>query len=257
MKKYFIIPIALIVFLGIGKSFAQSRVDIGIKGGLSIPNLTSGNSSNPINSGFGSRLGADVGIQAEMYFSKHFSIQPGLEYSQQGGKKNGNQAFTVPDNMISQFPAGEVPPYLYANYKSEAKINYLMLPILAKYRFDIGSHWGAYAAAGPFASLLLSAKNVTSGSSIIYLDPKHTQPITATPQSFDNTENIKSDLHSFNAGISGHLGLNYLLPRGSVFIEAGGNYGLIDIQKGNANGKNKTGAAIFNIGYQFTVCKHS
>jgi len=46
------------------QSSAQGAIDIGIKGGLSIPELTSGNSSNPINSGYNSRLGIDLAIQA-------------------------------------------------------------------------------------------------------------------------------------------------------------------------------------------------
>ncbi|MBC7934488.1 MAG: PorT family protein [Rhizobacter sp.] len=256
MKKYFLLPVVTIMLLGINKSFAQSKVDIGIKGGLSIPNLTSGSSASPINNGYNSRLGFDAALQAEFHLSKHFSLQPELEYSQQGGKKDGNQAFAVPDDMVAQFPAGQVPPYLYADYNSVAKINYLMLPILAKYRFDIGKHWGAYAAAGPFVSLVSSAKNVTSGSSNIYLDEQQTEPVTTDPQSFDNTEKIKSDLHSFNTGVSGHLGINYKLPKGSIFVEGGGNYGLVDIQKDGTNGKNKTGAAVVNLGYQFSLCKH-
>jgi len=255
MKKYLILPAVTIMLLSVSNSFAQS-IDVGIKGGLSVPNLTSGSSATPINSGFSSRLGVDAAVQAEFHLTKHFSIQPELEYSEQGGKKNGIQAFTVPDNMVSQFPAGEVPQYLYANYNSVAKINYLMLPVLAKYRFDINKHWGAYVAAGPFVSMVLSAKNVSSGSSNIYLDDQQTQPVTSDAQSFDNTENIKSDLHSFNTGISGNLGINYKLPKGSIFVEGGGNYGLVDIQKDGANGKNKTGAAVFSLGYQFSLCKN-
>jgi hypothetical protein len=246
----------LLVSLFIGATVnAQQAVDIGFKAGLSIPNLTSGSTANPINSGYGSRFGPDASVQVEVHISKHFSIQPQVEYSSQGGKKDGVQAFAVPADMVPLFPPGEVPPYLYASYKSEAKINYLMLPILAKYRFDLGKRLGAYAAVGPFASLVLTAKNITSGTSNIYLDEQETQPLTPEPQPFDNKEKIKDELHPFNAGISGHVGVDYQMARGSVFIEGGGNYGLIDIQKGDANGKNKTGAAVINLGYQFRICQ--
>ena len=253
MKNYILISVLPVMVLSANLSFAQTPVDIGLKAGLSIPNLTSGNSANPVNSGYNSRLGADAAVHAEFHLSKHFSIEPGLEYSEQGGKKDGVQAFAVPADMVEQFPAGEVPPYLYANYKSEVKINYLMLPILAKYRFDLRKHWDAYAAGGPFASLALSAKDVTNGSSITYLDKQQTQPVSSETHSFDNTENIRKDLHHFDAGISGHLGIDYKLANGSLFIEGGGNYGLIDIQKDGTNGKNKTGAAVINLGYQFRL----
>ena len=206
--------LAFTILIGrVNMTLAQMPVDIGIKGGLSMPKLSSGSSTDPINSGYGSRLGTDDAIFAEFHFSKHFSIQPQLEYSSQGGKKDGNQTFTVPPEMVQLFPQDEVPKYLYANYKSVARINYLMLPVLAKYRFDMGQHWGGYVDGGPFVSLLLSAKNKTSGSSIVYSDPQQTQAVSTDVHSFDNTENIRNDLHKANAGISGQVGIDYRLAK--------------------------------------------
>lgn len=253
MKNYILLLLLSILIFKTTISFAQVRIDIGVKAGISIPNLTSGSSANPINSGYGSRLDADAAVHIEYYFSNHFSIQPQLEYSSQGGKKNGNQAFTVPTEMEQLFPPDQIPPYLYANYKSTAKMNYLMLPILVKYRFTIARHWGGYIAAGPFVSFLLSAKNVTNGTSEIYLDDQHSQPLPTGSQSFDNTENVRNDLHKFNAGINGHIGIDYKLARGNLFIEGGGNYGFVSIQKNETNGKNRTGAGIVVIGYQFRL----
>jgi len=253
MKKKYILVLIVVTILGTPNMLAQKKMDLGIKGGLSIPNLTTGSTANPVNSGFGSRLGADFAVHAEFHLSRHFSLQPQLQYSQQGGRKNGSQAFAVPPGMAAMFPPGEVPPYLYADYKSVAKINYLMLSALAKYRIPLGGSFTGYVAAGPFVSLVLSAKNITSGSSIIYLDAQQTTPLVSTPQSFDNTENIKSDLRPVNAGINGHVGISYRLGMGAVFIEGGGNYGLITIQQNDANGKNNTGAATVSLGYQFTL----
>jgi len=251
-KKYFL-ALIVVTILGTQNMLAQKRIDIGIKGGLSIPNLTTGSTANPVNSGYGSRLGADFAMHAEFHLSKHFSFQPQLQYSQQGGRKDGNQAFVVPPGMAAMFPPGEVPPYLYADYKSVARINYLMLSTLAKYRLPLGRSFTGYVAAGPFVSIVLSAKNISSGSSIIYLDAQQTTPLVPTPQSVDNTENIKSDLRPVNAGINGHAGISYQLRMGAVFIEGGGNYGLITIQQNEANGKNNTGAATVSLGYQFML----
>lgn len=250
MKK--VLFISMIV-LSANMILAQTRPSLGFKAGLSIPNLTSGSSTNPVSSGYGSRLDIDAAVHIEFPFCDRFSIQPQLEYSSQGGKKNGTQAFTVPDEMLLLFPSGQAPAYLYADYKSEAKMNYLMLPVLAKYRIKWKSKWSVYLAGGPFISYLLNAKNITRGSSRVYLDYDKTEPVTAQPQSFSNKDNITSDLHRFNTGISGHFGIDYKLGGGSLFLEAGGNYGLIDIQKGTANGKNKTGAAVVDLGYQFRL----
>jgi hypothetical protein len=131
-----------------------------------------------------------------------------------------------------------------------------MLPVLAKYRFAIARNLGGYIAAGPFAGLLLSAKNITSGSGKIFLDNHLSQPISPAEQSFDNNSNIKSDLHSFNAGISGNAGIYCKAGRGRLFLEGGGNYGFFNIQKINANGKNKTGAAVVTAGYEFPLRSH-
>jgi hypothetical protein len=254
MKKVLLLvatSLALLLVPG-RKGFAQGRFNFGVKGGLSVPNLTSG-SSSPISSGYGSRLDADAAIQAGFNLTKRFSIEAQLEYSSQGGKKNGTQAFVVPAEMVQLFPEGQVPDYLYATYKSEARMNYLVLPVLAKYRFDLKKRFGAYIATGPFISYLLSARNITKGSSLIYLNKEETQSVTPQPQSFDSKDNIRDELHHFNTGVSGHVGIDYKLSKGSIFIEAGGNYGLINIQKNQVDGKNKTGAFVLNLGYQFRL----
>ncbi|PUZ22612.1 hypothetical protein DCC81_19450 [Chitinophaga parva] len=243
----------LLLLLALTPALAQTHIDLGIKGGISIPNLHAGNSDNPINTGYSSRVGPDFGVHAEFHLTRHFSLQPQLEYSAQGGKKNGAQAFTPTAEQASQFPSGQVPQYLYANYKSEAKFNYLMVPILAKYGLDLSEHWRFYVGAGPFVSFLLNAKNVTSGSSMIYTDPAHTQPITPAPVSFDHTENIKDELKKTNVGIAGHVGFAYSFGRSSIFVEGGGNYGFIKIQRGETNGNNNTGAGNVDIGYAFRL----
>ena len=242
----------LMLFLATG-SYAQKKIDLGLKGGVSIPNLTGGNTENPISTGYGSRLDFDGAIHVEFYLNDHFSLQPQLEYSSQGGQKDGWQAFAMPENLLPYFPPGHVPVYLYADYKSEARINYLMLPLLAKYYFNSRPRYSVYLAVGPFASVLLNAKDITRGSSAIYLDPQHTQPLVTEAQSFNHTEIVTNDLHRFNVGISGHVGIRYRVDGGSLFIEGGGNYGLIDIQKNSVNGKNKTGAATILVGYQFSL----
>ena len=109
--------------------------------------------------------------------------------------------------------------------------------------------------AGPFAGFLLSAHQVTSGSSNIYLDEAGQQQISPSPQSFDSTNNIKDQLNTFNFGISGNVGFAYHFGKNNIFIEGGGNYGFLNIQKGTANGKNQTGAGTVAIGYGYTFWK--
>lgn len=226
---------------------------LGVRGGISIPNLSAGGSEqNPLNTGYSSRFGPDAGIFAEFKFSNLFSIQPMVEYSSQGGKKNGLQALATPAELAAAFPPGQAPTYLYANYKSEAKLNYLAIPILAKFGWNFKhAPLRVYVDAGPFVSFLVSAKQVTSGSSNLYSDEAGTQPVTPGPQSFKASTDIKDQLNTTNLGIEGNVGLAYILKNSDIFIEGGGNYGFLNIQKGTANGKNDTGAATATVGYSY------
>jgi hypothetical protein len=225
------------------------NVALGIQGGISIPDLSAGSAgSTPLSTGYSSRFGPDAGIYAQFKVSSLFSIQPGLEYSSQGGKKDGLQA--VPD------PNPQGPPYLYANYNSTAKLNYLMLPVLAKFGWDLGhSHWRFFVDAGPFLGYLVYAKQVTSGSSELYADMAETEPASPGPESFNATTDIKDQIHKANVGIEGNLGFAYKLKKSYIFISGGGNYGFINIQKVAADGSNDTGAATIVVGYSFWLGK--
>lgn len=257
MKKgysFFAILLTLFIYTKIN----AQNIDVGIRGGISIPNLSSGGSQkNPLNTGYSSRLGADIGIFADFKISKIFSLRPMVEYSSQGGKKDGLQAFPIPASYAAYFPPGMVPDYLYANFKSEAKLNYLMIPVLAKFgwKFNSSSPFGVYVDAGPFAGFLLSGKQVLSGSSRIYSDAGGQNALTQSPKSFDSTNNIKSQLNKVNFGVEANAGFTSQLGKGYIFLEGGFNYGFINIQKGTANGKNNTGAATVTFGYAFLLVK--
>jgi hypothetical protein len=229
---------------------AQAQnVAIGVEGGISIPNLTAGSSgSTPLSTGYSSRLGPDFGINAEFKVSGLFSIQPQLEYSSQGGKKDGFQAF----------PNTQPPPtYLYATFNSEARMNYLMLPVLAKFGWDFkGSPLRFFVDAGPFVSLLMSAHQVTSGTSEVYaIIDGQKEPASPGPEPFGKTTDIKDQLHGTNYGIEGNVGLAYRFKKSYLYIEAGGNYGFINIQTVAEDGSNNTGAATVVIGYSFWLGK--
>src|SRR5882724_4242128 len=145
------------------EGFAQ-LISVGVKGGISIPNLRSGG-SNPVSSGYQSGLGPNAAVFGEYSFSNLFSVELGLEYSAQGGRKHGKQALTVTPNIAALFYPYPAPPYLWTNFDADANLNYLMIPLLGKVGFDVGNHaaFRVFASAGPFAGFLLSAKTVTKG----------------------------------------------------------------------------------------------
>ncbi len=263
MKKHLLISAAFIILIGL-QTKAQDSVKhyVGIKAGLSIPNLTSGGSvQNELNSGYSSTVGPNFAAFYECLVSKKFSLSTQLEYSAQGGQKNGFQALPTPPELEPYFTAQQrpVPDVVYADFDSKAKIDYLMLSELAKFimPFNSKSPFSFYLEAGPFAGLLVSAHQVTSGSSDIYADKGKQENITEItqqgPQSFDNTTDIKDDLHKGNFGIEGDAGFALKLQNSKIFIEGGGNYGFLNIQKGEANGKNHIGAGTVRAGYAFGI----
>lgn len=261
MKRRIYAP-ALLLFLSLSYiTVVNAQWEIGARGGISIPNLSAGGSNNnPLNTGYSSRFGPDFSLSGEYHLTPIFSLEARAEYSSQGGKKNGMQALATPDQIVELYlsQGATAPPYLYANYKSEAKLDYLLIPILAKFGWALGtsSSWRFYAEVGPYAGFLLSAKHVTSGNSDFYMDPAGTQPMPGGAHSFDATTNIKSQLHSANVGVDGNIGLAYALGatrRSTISVEAGGNYGFVNIQKGTANGKNNTGAAVATLGYSYRL----
>jgi hypothetical protein len=255
MKKHLTICLALIAFIFIqSKAQDLTRHYVGVKAGLSIPNLTaSGSEQNPLNTGYSSIVGPNFAAFYEFLISKKFSLSTQLEYSVQGGKKDGYQAFPMPAGYAAYFPPGEVPAYLYADYNSQANINYLMVSELAKFSFPFNSKspLSFYVEAGPFVGLLVSAKHTQSGSSIIYADDKMQQPLTPEPVSLDTSISIKDDLHEGNFGIEGDVGFAFQFQNSKIFIEGGGNYGFLNIQKGEANGKNNIGAGTIRVGYAY------
>jgi hypothetical protein len=108
-----------------------------------------------------------------------------------------------------------------------------------------------YADTGPFVAFLLHAQTVTAGSSNVYADKQQTIPLLPGPTSFDATENVKDSLHAANFGIEGNIGVAYMTSWGNIFLEGGGNYGFINIQKNKDDGQNNTGAATVRIGFSY------
>ena len=166
---------------------------LGIRGGISIPDLTAGSGNqNPLNSGYSSKLGPDAGVTAEYKISSLISIQTMIRYSSQGGKKNALQALTTPDHIVAMYPTGQSPLYLYANYNSKANLNYLMVPLLIKFGFNLKkSPFRIYTSEGLFVGYLINANQVTSGESQFYTDSSGQKALPGGLHSFNNTQQTK------------------------------------------------------------------
>ena len=242
------------VLLFSGTASAQP-IWLGVHGGLSIPDL-SGGGGNALSSNYTSRLAGNFGFQSDFGITKKFSIAVELNYAGQGGKRDGVQPITnLPAEFQSMVPAGD---YLYANFKNTAAFDYLELPILA--RLTWGKTWKFYVNAGPYLGYLLHAEEKTKGTSFIYEDPGGQVPLTVQgypvpAQDFTANTNITSDIHKFNVGVTGGVGLAYPFGKNEIYFDVRGEYGLINIQKYSVDGKDNTGNLLLSLGYSFRLGK--
>ena len=243
-------------FSGLNTLNAQAFY-LGAKGGWSLPELSGGN--NEISKGWKSRSAFNFGVLASDELTKKFALQIEVNYASQGGRKNGIQPLY--DGAVPGLPTG-VP--FYANFKSDAILNYIEVPVIAKYVFLQTHSQRFYIDAGPYAGYLLNARNKTSGTSSIFTDKNGTvlmipnpqnpdQYIPLPAQSFDANTNITSDINKFNFGINGGLGIGQNLGNGNLFLDIKGYYGFLNIQKNPVNGKNNSGALVVSVGYAVKI----
>jgi len=253
-KNYFLISCFMLLIFVCCYSYAQ-EFKLGLKAGTSIPNLHS-DESNEISQGYESKLAENFGLIADIGISQKLSIKTGIDYSEQGGIRNGQQPVTkLPGEFVQMLPDGT---YLYADFNNEAILNYLEVPLMGKLQF--GRKMKYYINAGPYVGFLLNAKQVTEGDSQFYLDKNGSMPLTVQgqplpSQSFDATTDIEDDIKPTNFGITGGVGLGYgLNNKNSLVLDARVAYGLNPIQKDtSANGNSRTGGIFLTMGYMFTL----
>jgi hypothetical protein len=237
----------LVMLVTMGEPSFAGATKIGFHIGPSVPNLQGG--TNEVSQGYTSRYALYFGFFADRDVRPHVSLRGELNYSSQGGKRNGMQPVT-PD------PSLPVPPdmKLYAAFDNQAIIDYLEIPLLAELSW--GRTMRFFVNAGPYIGFLVRAKTVTRGSSALYVDaagtpllvPPDYEPLP--PVDFGADTDIKQDINSTNAGIAGGVGLGTPFGPGDIIIDARFAYGLRNIQRDTElNGKNNTGTLAFTVGY--------
>ena len=224
---------------------------LGVRGGPSLPQLSGG--GNEVSRDYSSILAPNLGLVVDYFFTKHWALQVEVVYSVQGGEREGLQPITqTPPGL----PANPLGPYYYADFDNKSLLEYLEIPIMAKYQAELSKHWRGFAQGGPYVGFMLSAEQRTRGFSQIYLteyrtpliDPRTEQPVASN---FHANTDVMGDLNTVNAGITAGLGVGYMLSdRQQVFLEIRGQYGLIPLQEDtDKNGESHVGAAVFSLGY--------
>ncbi len=262
MKKIILSSVILICSIVVliaqsSSDLSNSKFDLGVFGGLNIPKLTGGK-GNPLSENWSSRSGGAYGVTLMWNAKPRFSLELEALYSGEGGQRNGMQAFAA-SSFNPLVPAGT---YFYATYNNESVLNYLDVPLLAKYSIPLGRTTKFFIDLGPYAGFLLNAKQITSGSSVVYADAAGNQPVSVNPingqpfpVSFDANTGITNQIRHANFGITGGLGLSQHAGFGSFILNLRGAYGLMNIQKYPEDGKNNNGNLLISLGYSIPICR--
>lgn len=197
MKKIILMTVA---FLAFGFTNAQDKKDIsfGVKGGLNISSVT-----NAVQYGTNSSslIGFHLGFFGEFMVSDKFAVQPELLYSTQGVK--------VDDS---------------GGNKIDAKLDYINIPVMAKY-YATNSFSLEF---GPQIGFLVSAKEKSGGV----------------------TTDIKDATKSTDFGLN--LGAGYDITK-NMTLGLRYNFGLSQLQKDLATGESASKNSVFqfSVGYKF------
>ena len=260
MKKIIVTSVLLIysMILAIGQPYAWRSVPtftLGAFGGLNTPKLAGGG-GNPLSEGWSSRTGAAFGLTFTWNTSPRFALGTDVYYSSEGGQRNGMQALDG-SSLSAQVPPGT---YFYADYNNECILNYINVPIMAKYYFPLSKYSRLYLNFGPYVGFLLNARQITSGSSVVYADAAGTQPISYDPQTgqtvpvpFDADTDITDQINSLNFGLTGGAGITQKVGFGEIILNLRGAYGLTNLQKYPQDGKNHTGNLLISLGYSIPL----
>ena len=241
---------ALAVLLLASAAAAQTHeVSLGGHAGLSIPNIRAG-ATDILSQDFSSRRGPFFGVFVETTLSPRVSLVVDVNYTSQGGKRDGVQPITT-DIGLPPLPDGS---YFYADYHNETILDYVEVPVQLRLHFGTGFRF--FINGGAYLGILVSAKAVTSGSSLIYLDQGKTQPITPSPVSFDAETDVSDSLKRTNYGIIGGGGVMHRVGRGDLVAEVHFQVGLTTIQQDvSTSGNNKTGAVVVSLGYSLPLSR--
>ena len=188
MKK--IIAIAVAILLTSITAQSQNplphELSIGIGGGLS------GLQYNPSIGQKSLGLGGNAGLGYSYFFSEHFGIGTGVEYSFYHSKlKNG--AFNNVINNITDPSDGEIYDFhsKMSNFSDNQKAAYLNIPLMLQYRH--GS--GFYAAAGARIGIPLSGKSESTATfeNRGYFHATHNWASTQTFMGFGTFTDMKQE----------------------------------------------------------------
>lgn len=219
--------------------FAQKGAwDVGAKGGVDFSRMCC--ASMTINEDYTYNIGPTFGLTGSYGLTKNLSLVAELNYTTQGGKRNGMQAITAGTTTR------------YADFDNKTILNYLELPVMARY--TMGDQFKYYVNAGPYIGYLLTATQKASGTSKLYTDKDGNVSESSTVYDFKTDADVKSDFKDINFGLQGGIGAGYTFGKHGIWVDGRYIWGIPNIRENTAvNGENSTGSIGATIGYTYRI----
>ncbi|MFK8102712.1 MAG: porin family protein [Saprospiraceae bacterium] len=182
------------LFFFVGQITAQTA--IGFRAGVNIANVKAFGISNAIPVNTQSIFGPNLALVAEFGLGNNFALQTELNYLTRG--------FQVRESIDLDLFGANVP----LGATAITKINYLDIPVLAKYKFG-SEKLSAYLTAGPVLGYALNGRLETRANFLIDV------PV------YDTDINLSSDnINRFEFGASLGAGVSFNTSAGNFFIDA-------------------------------------
>lgn len=202
----------------------SQEIPLGVKAGINFASI-GGDDVEDVDG----RTNFHIGGLVEIPLNEKFSIQPEILYSGQGAQMEYSESFT------------EMGMELFVKAKQKLKMDYINVPIMAKYYIIPG----LAVEAGPQVGFLVSAK-LESEAEIKGDFPQEYNDMFY--DAFKSNEDVKDELNTLDFAIG--LGASYRLDMG-VFFGLRYNLGLSNIHKESGDLKNRNNIFQISAGYSF------
>lgn len=218
MKKTVYALLVSIFF--ISNNFAQSKLKLGVNGGLTYSSFRGNPQIETLDAGFDFL----VGVSFEYQLKERLSLVSNINYDRK----------TATDNPYIQIIENPEDPSFYGKVKIKFRNQYLSLPILLKYKF--GTNNSFFINGGPFLSYLLKSELTNN---------------------YDNTSSDQTDnFKTLDYGLTFGFGKTFKLKNNNeLSIEIRENLGLSEINDVTVvdNGFVKTNSINLICNYSFNL----
>jgi len=209
-------------------AFAQDhQFRLGVTAGLESSKLSSSGSEwgMTIRADTDSKAGFKFGIVGEYSFNENFAVAPELVFTQRGGKRERSSS------------GGDWQGNSYS-YKSSININYLQIPINAKFSYPINEDFKMFGFAGPYFAFALSGKTTNEMNWTDDYGERRSE----------KTENdLMDEIKRLDFGLNFGAGAEYKNIFVRVQYDLGGN--IVKDAKGDENASNRNFGV--SVGYMF------